>query len=133
MTTIGAGQAKRMKILVIDDDALIIKLLVAVLSGEGYEVISSDNPVDGIERVARDKPDLVILDHYMEPITGMDVLAQLRRDAGSLRTQILMLTAANTIKSVNMAFDLGATDYITKPVNLDKLRRKVDALLAACR
>ncbi|MEK6543449.1 MAG: response regulator [Elusimicrobiota bacterium] len=133
MTTIGAGQAKRMKILVIDDDALIIKLLVAVLSGEGYEVISSDNPVDGIERVARDKPDLVILDHYMEPITGMDVLAQLRRDAGSLRTPILMLTAANTIKSVNMAFDLGATDYITKPVNLDKLRRKVDALLAACR
>ena len=125
----GEQSGKKARILVVDDDENMRKLLSVVLTSKGHEIFLASGPIEGIEAAARKKPDLIVLDLFMAPISGMDVLVQLRQVESSAKTPVLMLTAANTINTVNQAFDLGVTDYITKPINLDRLQKKIAELL----
>ncbi|MBU4224923.1 MAG: response regulator transcription factor [Chloroflexi bacterium] len=114
------------RILIIEDDPAILKLLQRGLTYEGYQVDIATDGRSGLN-LARDRhPDLVILDWMLPGMDGLEVCRRLRT-GGSL--PILMLTAKDTIQDRVQGLDAGADDYLVKPFNLDELLARIRALL----
>jgi len=118
------------KILICDDDKSIVSFLKASLEFEGYAVVSTTDSREVLKLVLREKPDAVILDFYMPGKGGLDVLAELRGNPATRSLPVLMLTGADRMENVEDAFSRGATGYITKPCDPDRLQKKVAAVLA---
>lgn len=121
------GKMVRYDILVIDDDEKITALLRRGLAFEGYKVITTNDPKDGLKQVLEHRPDLIILDVMMPQIDGWEVCRRIRE--GGSDTPILMLTARDDIKDRVKGLDLGADDYLVKPFALEELLARVRALL----
>ena len=114
------------RILIIEDDPAILKVLQRGLAYEGYAVDIATDGRMGLN-LARDRhPDLVILDWMLPGMDGLEVCRRLRT-GGSL--PILMLTAKDTVQDRVQGLDAGADDYLVKPFNLDELTARVRALL----
>ncbi len=114
------------RILIIEDDQAILRLLQRGLSFEGYHVEVATDGRAGLN-LARDRnPDLVILDWMLPGMDGMEVCHRLRL-GGSV--PVLMLTAKDTIQDRVQGLDAGVDDYMVKPFNLDELTARVRALL----
>jgi DNA-binding response OmpR family regulator len=115
------------KVLVIEDDAKILKGLVDNLRFESHEVVAERDAEAGYESVRRESPDLVILDVMLPGMSGFDLCRRLRRE--KVCTPILMLTARSQEHDRVMGLDLGADDYVTKPFSVLELMARVRALL----
>jgi DNA-binding NtrC family response regulator len=107
------------RLLVIDDDEAACRLVRAIFAAEGIEVLVALNGRTGLDRVAADNPDLVILDMQLPSIDGLEVLGRLRKENPSL--PVIMLTAHSEVRMAVRATQLGAFDYLTKPVDPDEL------------
>jgi two-component system response regulator MprA len=114
------------KILIIEDDEAIIKVLHRVLSYEGYEIYKALNGQQGLNSARENRPDLVILDIMLPGMDGLEVCRRLRL-GGS--TPILMLTAKDTIQDRVTGLDAGADDYLVKPFEVEELLARLRALL----
>jgi two-component system nitrogen regulation response regulator GlnG len=110
--------AKR-RLLIIDDDAAGCRLLKAIFVPEGFEVLLAHDGEAGLERVAADEPDAVVLDLRLPGIDGIEVLETLRREQPSL--PVIMLTAHSDVKTAIRATQLGAADYLVKPVDHEEI------------
>ncbi len=114
------------RILVIEDDQAILKLLQRGLAYEGYVVDVAMDGRSGLN-MARDRsPDLVVLDWMLPGMDGLEVCHRLRMGGG---TPVLMLTAKDDIQDRVQGLDAGADDYMVKPFNLDELLARIRALL----
>jgi adenylate cyclase len=116
------------RILVVDDVPRNIRLLAAVLTGSGYEVVSAGSGGEAIEAVARDDPDLVLLDIRMPDIDGYEVCRRLRADPTAQFLPIVMVTSAEDEERV-AALEAGADDFVAKPFNNDELLARVRSLI----
>jgi two-component system, OmpR family, response regulator MprA len=114
------------RILIIEDDTAILKVLQRGLSYEGYMVDVATDGRSGLNIAQNHHPDLVILDWMLPGMDGLDVCRRLRMQSG---LPILMLTAKDTIQDRVQGLDAGADDYIVKPFNLDELTAHIRALL----
>ncbi len=114
------------KILIIEDDEAILKVLHRVLSYEGYEIFKALNGQQGLNNARENHPDLVILDIMLPGMDGLEVCRRLRL-GGTL--PILMLTAKDTIQDRVTGLDAGADDYLVKPFEVDELLARLRALL----
>ncbi|HUC62405.1 MAG TPA: response regulator transcription factor [Alphaproteobacteria bacterium] len=114
------------RILVIDDEPQIRRLLRTSLGAQGYRVSEAAGGAEGIEAVRVEKPDLVILDLGLPDMEGLDVIARLR--AGS-PVPIVVLSVRDDERGKVAALDLGADDYVTKPFGMDELVARVRAAL----
>jgi two-component system response regulator MprA len=114
------------RILIIEDDQAILKLIQRGLSYEGYLVDTATDGRTGLTQARDRNPDLVILDWMLPGMDGLEVCHRIRM-GGS--TPILMLTAKDTIQDRVQGLDAGADDYLTKPFNLDELLARIRALL----
>ncbi|MCJ7584431.1 MAG: response regulator transcription factor [Anaerolineales bacterium] len=114
------------RILIIEDDPAILKLLQRGLAYEGYLVDIATDGRSGLNLSRDHHPDLVILDWMLPGMDGLEVCRRLRI-GGSL--PILMLTAKDTIQDRVQGLDAGADDYLVKPFNLDELLARIRALL----
>ncbi len=121
-------------ILVIEDDPDLRSVVRHALESEDCEVFLAADGYEGLARYRELGPDLVILDVMMPRLSGFEVLRQLR-DGGELRAEcpILMLTARMAEQDVTTGFDLGASDYLTKPFMVAELRARVRSLLRRSR
>jgi len=117
------------KILIVDDDIQVTKLLGKVLSAEGYETIAVNDSSTAIEVAVSTNPDLVILDLMMPQPDGFKVCRMLREDPNFMYTPILIVTALDDSDSRIVAFGAGANDYLTKPFNLEELTSLTKALI----
>ncbi|HLB25687.1 MAG TPA: ATP-binding protein, partial [Nitrospirota bacterium] len=124
----GATPGGRPKVLVIEDDLDIIHLTERVL-GEEFEVISAGGGREGIEKTRAEMPALVLLDIYMEDISGYDVCDTLKQDPLTAGVAIAMFTAGVQRWEVERGYKCGAADYITKPFKPDELLAKVRELV----
>jgi two-component system alkaline phosphatase synthesis response regulator PhoP len=119
---------KNFKVLVVDDDADILELLQYNLSKEGYEVKVADNGKKAIE-IAKDfVPSLILLDVMMPQMDGVETCRQLRENPLFSGTYILFLTARSEEYTEIAAFEVGADDYITKPIKPRALMSRISAL-----
>lgn len=114
------------RILIIEDDQAILKLLQRGLTYEGYTVDIATDGRMGLIAARDNTPDLVILDWMLPGMDGLEVCHRLRQ-GGSI--PILMLTAKDTVQDRIQGLDAGADDYMIKPFNLDELLARVRALL----
>ncbi|MFC4768262.1 winged helix-turn-helix domain-containing protein [Effusibacillus consociatus] len=115
------------RVLVVDDEESIVKLVEYNLIQAGYEVLTADNGVKGLEIVQAERPDLIILDLMLPGLGGMDVCQQLRREGFS--TPIIMLTARDDEVDRILGLEIGADDYVTKPFSPRELVARVKAVL----
>ncbi len=117
------------KILVIDDEKDIGWLFSKILKEEGYQVLIAHTGIDGISITKQEKPDLVILDLKLPGLDGIETLREIRKFDKDLL--VIVLTGFETVQSAVEAMKLGAYDYLSKPVNIEKIKTTIkDALLA---
>ncbi|HEY5582585.1 MAG TPA: response regulator [Rhodoferax sp.] len=117
------------KILVADDEPNIVISLEYLLKREGYTVLIARDGQEALEAIAREKPDLVLLDVMMPKKTGFEVCQALRASDDLQAIKILMLTAKGRDTDVAKGLALGADAYITKPFSTRELVLKVAELL----
>jgi two-component system response regulator MprA len=116
-----------MKILVVDDEPAVRDALERALRSQGYAVSIAVDGRDGLERMAGDGPDLVVLDILMPRLDGLEACRELR--ASGDRTPVLMLTARDAVGDRVEGLDAGADDYLVKPFALEELLARIRALL----
>ena len=117
------------RILVVDDTPMNVKLLVDVLSARGYAVTAATDGEAALAQVAEATPDLVLLDIMMPLMNGYAVIARVRGQLGLTKLPIIIMSAKGETESKDLARDLGADDYLTKPFVPAVLKAKINALL----
>ena len=115
-----------MKILVVDDEELLVKGIRFNLMNEGYQVITGGTGLEALQLVRSEAPDLIILDVMMPEMDGMTACAKIREFS---TVPIILLTAKADDMDKLMGFDCGADDYLTKPFNILELKARIKALL----
>ena len=115
-----------MKILVVDDEALLVKGIRFNLQNEGYEVITGSDGLEAVQAVREQNPDLVVLDVMMPNMDGLTACTKIREFSD---IPIIMLTAKTDDMDKLMGFEHGADDYLTKPFNILELKARIRALL----
>lgn len=113
------------KILIVEDDAQILRVLELELKHEGYEVETARDGLSGLERALKE-PDLVVLDLMLPKLDGMEVCARIRAKS---KVPIIMLTAKDRIPDRVAGLDHGADDYLTKPFSIEELLARIRARL----
>ena len=116
---------KHFKVLVVEDDGAISRVLQLELEHEGYEVESARDGLEGLEKALKE-PDLVILDLMLPRMDGLEVCRRIRAKS---RVPIIMLTAKDRVPDRVSGLDLGADDYLTKPFATEELLARVRARL----
>ncbi len=117
---------KKTRILVVDDELSIVKLLRTTLEARGFEVLTALNGAEAIHVFEKELPDLVILDIMMPKMDGFEVCRQLREWS---QVPVIMLSAKGDEKDKVKCLDIGADDYITKPFGQEELLARVKAVL----
>lgn len=115
-----------MKILVVDDEELLVKGIRFNLQNDGYEVITGSDGVQAVALAQSQSPDLVILDVMMPQMDGLTACSKIREFSN---VPIILLTAKAEDMDKLMGFDNGADDYLTKPFNILELKARIRALL----
>lgn len=117
------------KILLVDDEPDIIEILTYNLSKEGYQVFSAANGKEALVQAGKIIPHLIILDVMMPVMDGIEACENIRKDSRFEDTIIMFLSARSEDYSHVAAFDVGADDYVNKPIKPKVLNSKVSALL----
>jgi DNA-binding response OmpR family regulator len=123
----GGRVVRRTRILIIEDEPAMVAGLRDNFEYEGYEVISADDGVSGLERALADDPDLVVLDVMMPRMSGLEVCKQVKAKRPSI--PIIMLTARGQEIDKVVGLELGADDYVTKPFSIRELMARIKAVL----
>lgn len=116
-------------ILVVDDERDLLDLIEYNLKKEGYDVLKAEDGLDGIRMAKKYKPDLVLLDIMMPQMDGLEACEQIRADEEIKHTPIIFLTAKSDEKTEVQGLNLGADDYLTKPISTAKLVSRISAVL----
>ena len=112
-------------ILAVDDIPLNLLLVQKMLSRFKFEIRTAANGQQALDAVASRKPDLILLDLMMPGIDGFEVIKRLRADSATADIRIIILSALNSNEDVVKGFDLGANDFIMKPIIMEKLFNSV--------
>lgn len=115
-----------MKILVVDDEKLLVKGIKFNLENDGYEVVTGADGMDAVELAAAGDIDLIVLDLMMPRMDGLEACTKIREFSD---VSIIMLTAKSEDMDKLMGFEHGADDYLTKPFNILELKARIRALL----
>src|SRR5512134_308475 len=117
------------RILVVDDDKEIVRLVQAYLQQAGFQVLTAYDGETALHSLRRDRPDLVVLDLMLPDRDGWDITRIVRGDSALASTPIIMLTARVEDTDKIVGLELGADDYITKPFNSREVVARVKSLL----
>ena len=119
------------KILVVDDEPSIVKMLEARLKGWGYEVLTAIEGTTGLEKARKDKPDLIILDLMLPGMDGYQICALLKKDSRYSKIPIILFTARAQQTDITLGEEAGADAYVTKPFEPQVLLGKIKELLSS--
>ncbi|MEW6083838.1 MAG: response regulator [Chloroflexota bacterium] len=116
------------KILIVDDDVTITNLMQMLVSMEGHQPTTVNDSLKAIETAHSVNPDLITLDLMMPDLTGFELCELLRRDPKFAKVPIVIVSAKDDLESKERAKRVGATDYITKPFDMDDFISKIKTL-----
>jgi diguanylate cyclase (GGDEF)-like protein len=119
------------KILIIDDDKDIRQLLTHMLTKQNYTIIEAADGVEGLNKLVSESPDMVMVDVMMPGMDGFQFCEEVSKLKSKKHIPIMIMTAQDDQESVNKAYDKGATDFITKPINKAKLNHRIRFSLRA--
>lgn len=119
------------KILVIEDEGALQKVVGEVLTQEGYQVISALDGEKGLMEAKESHPDLILLDLILPKVDGFSVLEQLKKDKDTMDIPVIVLTNLETAKDIERILDLGATTYLVKAnYKLEDIIKKIKGVLS---
>jgi CheY-like chemotaxis protein len=118
----------RSKILIVDDTPTAREVLEDLLTPQGYQLLIADNGLTALEKARSEKPDLILLDVMMPGVDGFEVCRQLRMDPITSKIPVIMITALSDQKARLKGIEVGADDFITKPINQHELRLRVNTI-----
>jgi len=125
------AQKNNFLILVVDDSKLMRFKLRQLLENDGYAVIEADDGVQALSTYEQVQPDIILMDCVMPKMDGLTACAKIQELPNGKRTPVIIITNLEDDKAVDLAFEAGATDYITKPIHWAVLRQRVRRLLHA--
>lgn len=117
------------RILITEDDPSFMRAISHILTKEGYEVLTATNGLVGLKMAQEQEPDLLILDVMLPGMDGFEVASRLRADPKTARLPILMLSAKGQAADKSTGLKVGASEYLTKPVERTLLLSRVKSLL----
>ena len=121
---------KPLNVLIVDDNEQTLTLVSKILELDGFKVEFASNAADAFRLVKKRMPDLAILDVMMPDMNGYELCKSLRQDPYNASMPVLILTAEGNDLDKQHALACGANDLLTKPFNLDELRKRVKALVS---
>jgi len=116
-------------ILVVDDSTTNVVLLEAILDEKGYRIETALNAKEAYAIIAQQIPDLILLDLLMPKISGFDILAQIRSNENTRSTPVIVVSALTDEENIAKIMEMGAIDFIKKPIDLQYLVEKVESVL----
>ncbi len=117
---------RKRKILVVDDDIGVLKLLRANLQSEDFEIVLATNGAEALEAIEKETPDLLVLDITMPRVNGIEVCRRVREWS---QVPIIMLSARQDVTEKAQCLNYGADDYVTKPFGVIELKARIGAVL----
>ncbi|MGF7184013.1 diguanylate cyclase (GGDEF)-like protein/PAS domain S-box-containing protein [Desulfitispora alkaliphila] len=118
-------------VLVVDDSKYIRMTLVSIMLEEGYQVLEAENGKEAIEISISEMPDIILMDCVMPELTGITACKRINENSSTQHIPVIMITSLADEKTVEDAFDAGAIDYLTKPINYAVLKKRVGRILKA--
>ena len=118
------------RILLVDDNVTNLQVIFEALSPEGYELLVAQSGEDALETVSQASPDLVLLDVKMPGIDGFETCRRLRASEQTAQIPVIFLSAHANIEAIEKAQGMGASGYLTKPIQFDEVTAKVREVLA---
>ncbi|MCC2683277.1 MAG: PhoB family transcriptional regulator [Paenibacillaceae bacterium] len=115
------------RILIVEDETRIARILSIELSHEGYVVDTADNGRDGLDKATNGEWDLILLDIMLPELNGIEVLRRIK--AAALATPVIFISARDTTPDIVSGLDLGASDYITKPFEIEEVLARIRVCL----
>lgn len=122
-------RAPRGTVLLVDDNADLVRGLTTLLENDGYSVVHLSSGATVAESIALHRPDIVVLDVMMPVVDGWEALKRIRENPSYERLPVMMLTAKGTEDAKVKGFTLGADDYLAKPFSVREFRCRIEALL----
>ena len=119
------------KIIIVEDQPEVADILEEMLSIDGYQMIKIHSSTGALDVIRAEKPDLVLLDIMMPDVSGLEVLKFMRREPGLQQIPVVIVSAKTLPIDIRTGLDAGATAYLTKPVDVDRLRRTVARVIRA--
>ena len=116
------------KVLVVDDDPTMTTLLSKVLKDNDFQVKAVNEAVEGLEYAMAHKPDLIILDVMMPIVNGFNFCRLLKQEKDQKDIPILLLTARDQMKDIEIGLEMGAEAYLIKPLNTDELLKTIKVI-----
>jgi len=120
---------KQANILLVDDSATNIALLEAVLEENGYQIIKAQCVKDALTSIKKKLPDLILLDLLIPKISGFDFFEQIRNDERTKNVPVIVISALSDKMSEERVLAMGAVDFLSKPVDIQYLTKKVTSIL----
>lgn len=117
------------KIMVVDDQAVMLRIVSAPLQRAGYEVLTAHNASDALATIQHEKPDLIILDILLPDANGIDVCRRIRQELNMIDVPIILLSGLTEVETKVQGLEAGADEYVTKPVDPKELTARVKAQL----
>ena len=123
--------AEKLRILLVDDEPSIVKMVGKRLEVEGFDVLIAMDGQDGLAKAQAEHPDLIILDLMLPKLNGYEVCTMLKQDARYQKTPIILFTAKAQEKDEKLGLECGADAYVRKPFRAQELLERIRALLGA--
>jgi len=123
------GSIRPEKILIVDDNQVVLKILKNILESENFMTVSATNGIEALKIAVQEKPDLIITDYMMPEMDGMALINKLKSQLSTRFIPIIMLTSKDEVDAEVEVINAGADDYLTKPVNPKRLIVRINRLL----
>ena len=121
--------ASDINILIVDDSTTNVVLLEAILDERGYKIHTALNAKEAYSIIAKHKPDLILLDLLMPKISGFDFLQEIKKNNVTKDTPVIIVSALTDEENIDKIKEMGAVDFVKKPIDLQYLVNKVESIL----
>lgn len=117
-----------MKVLIVDDEEMAIKLVEHQMKLEGFEILTTTDGREAIELIKSENPDLVISDIMMPFMSGLELLEHIKSETKKI--PVILISALDDVEVIQTAIGMGADDFVIKPVKMDELSLRIKRVLA---